>query len=126
MCPSRIRNSPARAACNFKIVRDHHNRLPGTVQVLKQLHDLATGLRIEVARRFVGEDHVWFIRHRSGDRNPLTFSARQFHRPMLKPFGQPDRRQQLFCTLAPFAAWNACQGQGDLDVSALRSASAAD
>ena len=68
------------------------------LDVEQQVHDVAAGGRVEIARRFVGQDDRRIVRERAGDGNALLLAARQLRRIVMRAIGQPDLLEQL---LAP-------------------------
>ncbi len=86
------------------------------VQPLEQAHDLRAGLRVEVARRLVGQDDGRLGDQRAGDGDALLLAARQLVGVVLQPVAQPDGFQRLAGPLTPLARTHAGVDQRLLDV----------
>src|SRR6516225_1037437 len=60
------------------VVRDHDNRWAALlIDLLKFPENLVAGMRLEISRRFVGQDDLGLIDHGSGAGGPLLLPARQ-------------------------------------------------
>src|SRR5439155_14582643 len=78
------------------VMRDHHGRLPARLdRVAEQLEDLAARLRVEVARRLVGEDDGGLRNQGAGDRDALLLTAGQLRGAVLTPVLQTDVLEEL-------------------------------
>src|SRR5450631_1153245 len=64
-------NHAMRVLRDVAFVGDQDDRVSLGLQAIKQRHDLNTGLRVQVARRFVGQDDRRLVHQRSSDRNTL-------------------------------------------------------
>ena len=86
------------------IVR-HHNqcRLPGAIQFLQQVHNVARRFGVEISRRLIAENERGLIRQRARDCHALAFAARQHIRQMIRAFFQTDEFQQFHRARVPFA-----------------------
>ena len=97
------------------IVSDEEKRLPPLHHHLLQKIEGAVGINgIEVARRFVGEDHQRVIRQRAGNRDSLLFAPGKVLAWTGAFFLQTDRSEQLrrsqthvaFCPETETPHWN--------------------
>ena len=70
---------------------DHDRLLEALVQLLEDVEDLLAGLRVELARRLVGEEEGRVVRKGDGDRDPLLLAAAQFGRPVDGPLLHADQ-----------------------------------
>ncbi len=86
------------------LVRDDDDRDAAlALELLKDLHHLDTGARVEVARRLVREQDRRLGHQRARDRHALLLAARQLIRMMVRAVGEPDRgerRHRLLPSLA--------------------------
>ena len=72
------------------------------VEPLEQRQDLLGRHRIEVARRFVGQDEVRIVHQAAGDGHALLLAAGKLRRPVQQPVAQADQVGQLAAaTCAP-------------------------
>ena len=71
-----------RGAREILVVRDDDDRRPIGVQPLEQRDHLRAGVRVELARRLVGEQERRAVRQRARDRDALLLAAGQLRRPM--------------------------------------------
>ena len=95
------RNAARRARRELYVVRRDDDRRPMTkAEPCEQLDHIGTGLRVEVARRLVGEDHARLVRERTRDRNPLLLAAGELGRQVLAPRCEPDLVEQVVCAEA--------------------------
>ena len=60
------------------VVGGHHDRGPGAVDALQQIHDVLVVSGAEVAGGLVGQQHQRPVDERPGDRHPLLLAAGQF------------------------------------------------
>src|SRR5262245_46097866 len=84
------------------LVRHHDDRLAGPVHLLKHLHDLVAGARVEIAGRLIGEDYVRVVHQAAGDGDPLLLAAGKLHRAMIQPVAQADQFRQADAAIAGF------------------------
>src|SRR3954452_6670049 len=77
------------------VVRGHDDRRARAVDPLQQTHDALAGVRIEVARRLVGEQHERAVDERPGDRDPLLLAAGEFAGHPLRLAGETDEFEHL-------------------------------
>jgi hypothetical protein len=63
-------------------MRHHDDRRAFLVDLLQQAHDFLTMRGVEIAGRFVGQQHRWPRDQRSGHRDALLLTARQLRRTM--------------------------------------------
>ena len=59
----------------------------------QEVHDLGTRALVEIASRFVGQDHRRTIDQGAGDGDTLTFAAGKLRREMLQTRAQANLRQ---------------------------------
>ena len=79
----------------FAVVRgDEHRRAAG-VDVAEQVHDLERQIRVEVARRLVGQDERRLVDERARDRDALLLAARQLQRIRVHPVLQAQPLEHL-------------------------------
>src|SRR5438105_5063114 len=71
------------------LVGHHHDRLPLTVQVPKDRHDLGAGGGIEVARGLVRPQNRRVVHERPRDRHALALPARELVVPVLQTVAEP-------------------------------------
>src|SRR5689334_11995323 len=71
------------------------------MQTLEEAHDFLAGLRVEVARRFVGEKNRGLVDERARDRDALTLSTRQLVRAVSHSRAELDPLERA--SRAPFA-----------------------
>ena len=71
------------------------------IELGQQLHEFVTARGIEIAGRFVSEQHTGFSGDRARNRDPLLLSAGQFIRRMVGAVRQPDGGE---CRQRPCAA----------------------
>jgi len=88
------------------------------IEFLEQADDLPAGLRIEVAGRFVGQDHIRLVRQSACNRHALPLSAGQLQRSVFQSLGQADRRQEFLSPRPSLAPRKSRQREGDFDVLA--------
>jgi hypothetical protein len=68
-------HNPISVRSDLRIVRDHDYGAPIPVQILKDLHDLLSGLCVEISGGLVCENDRWIVYERSCDRNTLALPA---------------------------------------------------
>jgi len=73
---------------NVQFVRDHDDGDAGFVQLLEQAHEFNAGAGVEVAGRFVGEQHFRPADERAGDGDPLLLSARKLAGKVVAPLAE--------------------------------------
>ena len=82
-------------ANQLAIVRGHQHRRPTGVDLAEQVHDLERQIRIEVARRLVGDHQHRVVHQRARDRNALLLAAGQILRIRVHPVLQADPFEHL-------------------------------
>ena len=82
-------------------MRDDQDGRAVVVKIPEEVHDRLAGVRVEIARRLVGEDDRWAVDERPRDGHPLLLSARQFRRPVLEAVPKPDAFEGLVGAEAP-------------------------
>src|SRR5262249_28242417 len=60
---------------DIRFVGDEHDRVAGLVQCREETHDLDARLRVEIARRLVGEQDGGVIHEGSSDSDPLPLPS---------------------------------------------------
>ena len=85
----------------FRTVGHHDQRLLviNRSNFAKQVGDLIGILAIQITRRFIGKYKPRLIDQCPRDRDPLTFSAREFRWAVIEPLGQPDSSQPFAATI---------------------------
>ena len=75
-------------SCKRQIVRcDQRSQLMLAMQTSNQFKNQFSGAPIEIAGRFIGEEHLRLRDERPSQRQPLLFAAGQFTRSMMPAFG---------------------------------------
>jgi hypothetical protein len=85
------------------LVRRDDDRRPSAGRFPEEIEDRFRRGRVEVAGRFVGQDHGGRIRQCPGDGHALLLPAGQCRGKLVGLVGDLDSRQQLQCALAPLA-----------------------
>ena len=60
------------------------------VEILHQVHDLVRGLRIERARRFIGQQDAGAVGQGASDGDALLLAAGELHRPVVHARAEAD------------------------------------
>ena len=90
------------------LVGNHHDgHALLLVQSFQQFHHLYRSLRVESARRLVGQDNLRTRNQRPGNGHPLALSAREFVGVVLGPVFQSQPLQVFHGLLAALAAAHA-------------------
>ena len=85
-------------------MRDHHDGEPAlAIEADEQIHDLDAASRVEIASRFVGEQHRRLRDNGPGDRHALHLPARELRRRVRLPSGEADRGERFASPFVPFA-----------------------
>src|SRR5438270_5660817 len=101
---------------NGVVVGDHEDRRSALVaHAAEELEDLRPRVRVERARRLVGEEHARIVCESARDRHALTLSSGESRRVAANALCEPDLDEQLACASFPFGARPYPQ-HGDLDV----------
>ena len=79
---------------HFWIMRHKDDGYSGLVELLEHVQDFNTGVRIEVARRLIGENERRAINQGPGDRDPLLLTARHLRRVVIGSTGHSHALQQ--------------------------------
>src|SRR6478752_7569477 len=79
------------AATDRRVVRHDQERDAVAIQLLDDLHDLGTGLRVEVAGRLVREQEARLHDDRAADRDALALAARELIGPVAEARAKADR-----------------------------------
>src|SRR5215472_7530209 len=82
------------------LMRDHDDRDSVLVELLENCHDLYAGAAIEIASRFVGEQHLRFVDQCSRNCHSLLLPAGKLTWIMVFTAREPDRCEYAICSLA--------------------------
>ena len=96
-------NGPMGVGGHVGIVRHQDDGDSLGVELLEHPQDFDARVRIEVARRLVGQQQARAIDQRAADRHPLLLPARHLRRLVMDSVGQPDAVQQVVRQAAGFA-----------------------
>ena len=86
------------------VVRDHHDREPGRVQLVEQVHERGRVPRVQVPGRLVAQQQARPVDQRPRNRDPLALPARQRGGQRVEPVAQPDRVERVDRGADPGAA----------------------
>src|SRR5580698_2026743 len=86
--PASVRRHPG-------VVRDHHDRVAGRVELVEQFHERRGVPRVQVAGRLVTQDQARPVHQRPRYRDPLALAAGQRGRQRVEPVSEPDGTQCL-------------------------------
>src|SRR5688572_1843502 len=78
------------------LVRDDDDGLPVAMQLVEQTQDLDARLRVEVARRLVGEQDRRVRDERARDRHALPLAARKLVRQVIRAILEPHALEHAF------------------------------
>jgi hypothetical protein len=81
---------------------DGHAQLP--VEFTNQIHDFDSGVAVEIAGRFVGQQKLWTIDERPRQRRPLLLASRKLARTMVLPRPQTNPIQSFANQIFALAA----------------------
>ena len=95
---------------------DEDDRVSARVQLLEERHDLASGLRVQVSGRLVGEEDRRIVDERPRDRDALTLSAGELVRLVRHPVREAHGLQRLDGPLAALAARQTRIDERELDL----------
>src|SRR2546427_3599565 len=101
---------------DFRIVRDERDGPAFLAQFAKQFKNHLAGMRVQVARGFVGENDFWIVHQRAGDGGPLLLPAGKLHRPVPGAIFHLHQFERLDGALAPFAGRQTAVNHRQLDV----------
>jgi hypothetical protein len=90
-----MQDAPAHVGDEGAVVRRHQHRRAGGVDVPEEIHDLERQVRVEVARRLVGQDDLRLVDERAGDRDALLLTARQLRRVGQRAMLEADPLEHL-------------------------------
>ena len=65
------------------------------MKLVKDHHDLGAGVRVEISRRFVGQEKFGVIDDGTGDGNTLAFTTGEFSGNVMSATGQSDHLQSF-------------------------------
>src|SRR4029077_12212653 len=85
----------ADASNELAIVRGHDDGRAGGVDLAEQVHDLEREIRIQIARRLVGQNELRVGDERARNRNPLLLATRKLFRIRVHPVLQAYPLQYL-------------------------------
>ena len=97
-------------------MRDHNDRRARLIQLVKNIHDLLTGGRIQRAGRLVGQQQLRLADNGARDRNALALTAGELIRPEGQTVAQPHTAQGVLRQLTALVFAHAAieQRQGDV------------
>ena len=95
---------------------------PAALSVAEERHEFGRGLRVEVAGRFVGEQHRGIVDECAGDRDALLLAAGEFVGPVRRAVGEADFAESLRRRREAFALRDAGVEEGERDVAQCRGA----
>ncbi len=87
------------------LVGDDDERMTARVQFVEQMHDLLAGTRIEIARRFVGEDQRGLSHQCAGDGDALALAARELVGTMMQAVGEADAGERIASPVRAASPW---------------------
>src|SRR6266508_1707790 len=82
------------------LVRDHDDSDAVLVELLKNRHDLDAGAAVEIARRFIRQQHLRIIDQRARNRDALLLTAGKLTRKMVLTTREPDRCKHTISSFA--------------------------
>src|SRR5512143_2251085 len=85
------------------LVRDDDDRLAVGVQLVEQRANLDSGLRIAIARGFVGQQNRRIRHERTRDRDALALAARELVRQVVAAIREAHAREHALRLVAPLA-----------------------
>src|SRR5512143_2140433 len=88
-------------ACQFLIMRDHHESLAFLDKLLKQVKDGARRGRVKIPGRLVGDDKRRIVRERPRNGSALLLPTAHQRGQFIRLVRQPDYFQQMHCAIAP-------------------------
>lgn len=80
---------------DLALVGDQHDGVAGLIEALEERHDLTRGLRVEVARRLIGEQQRGPRHQRTRDRDALPLTARELVGAVIHPVREVDLAQRI-------------------------------
>src|SRR5882757_9727584 len=83
-------NVSLRISSDVLLVRDHDDGDAMLVELLENGHDLDAGSAVEVAGRFIRQQHLRIIDQRARDRDALLLTAGKLTRKMVLTTREPD------------------------------------
>src|SRR6267142_4136816 len=84
-------NVSLRVSGDVLLVRDHDDRDAVLIELLENGHDLNAGSAVEIAGRFIRQQHLRIIDQRACDRDALLLTAGKLTRKMVLTTRKPDR-----------------------------------
>src|SRR6476619_6447880 len=84
-------NVSLRIGGDVLLVRDHDDSDAVLVELLEDRHDLDAGSAVEIAGRFICQQHLRIIDQRARNRDALLLTARKLTREMVLTTREPDR-----------------------------------
>src|SRR6185436_16378200 len=98
------------------VVRDQDKGFALAMKFVEQVEYLRAGCRIEVARRFIGEDDKRIVDEGTGDGDALLLPAGKFKWFVFEPVAEPDPAGELLGEITALGFGAALIIKGDLDV----------
>ena len=99
-----------------RVVGHHADGRAIAVQLTQQLHHEFAVVRVEVARRLVGQQDGWLGHHRTGHCHALLLTARQLARQVPRPVSHADPLEGLVDALAALGLGHPHVREGELHV----------
>ena len=93
--PVADRDRPAGVGRHCRVVRDHHDREAGRVQLVEQFHQRGRVPRVQVPGRLVAQQQARPVHQRPRYRDPLALPAGQRGGQRVEPVSQPDRVERV-------------------------------
>ena len=94
----------------------HDDGRAAAIDFLQEVHDLTSHLRVEIARRLVGEEEERVAGQRPGDRDPLLLATGKLGREMAQARRQADALERVLDPFASLAIAEAAIAERDVDV----------
>ncbi len=82
----------------------------------EKIDDLVAGVRIQIARGFIGQDQFGIVDERSGDGYPLLLAAGELAGPVVQAVPQTDASKQLFPPRFGLRGRDSCEAGWQTDV----------
>src|SRR5215472_7240459 len=83
-------NRPPGVGGDARVVRYHHDREPGRVELVEHFHERGRVARVQVPRRLVAQQQARPVHQRPRNRDPLGLPARQRGGQCVEPASHPD------------------------------------
>ena len=106
-----------RAGGDFFIVRrNHESRLPFSANRAEQFNNFLAGMRVEIARWFVGQNQLRLIDEGTSDGNPLLFAAGKLVRLVLHALFEANAGEKFASACFGLSRWRAGHPRRETDV----------